>query len=104
VELGDHRRVIVLGAGKAGAAMARALESILGDHVSEGFVVVKDGHRVPCDRIELAEAGHPVPDARGLAASARLLALGRIRDRRRPRHHARSPAAAPRSHRRRPRR
>ena len=75
VELGDHRRVIVLGAGKASAAMARALESILGDHVSEGFVVVKDAHRVPCDRIELAEAGHPVPDARGLAASARLLAL-----------------------------
>lgn len=75
VELGGHRRVIVLGAGKAGGAMARALETILGDHVSEGFVVVKDAHRVPCERIELAEAGHPVPDARGLAASARLLAL-----------------------------
>jgi glycerate 2-kinase len=74
-ELGDRKRVIVLGAGKAGASMARALEAILGDRISEGFVVVKDAHRLPSERIELAEAGHPVPDARGLAASARLLAL-----------------------------
>jgi glycerate 2-kinase len=74
-ELGDRARVIVLGAGKAGASMARALEAILGDRISEGFVVVKDAHRLPSERIELAEAGHPVPDARGLAASARLLAL-----------------------------
>jgi glycerate 2-kinase len=74
-ELGDRARVIVLGAGKAGASMARALEAILGDRISDGFVVVKDAHRLPSERIELAEAGHPVPDARGLAASARLLAL-----------------------------
>jgi hydroxypyruvate reductase len=74
-ELGGQRRVIVLGAGKAGASMASALEGILGDHVSEGFVVVKDAHRLPSERIELAEAGHPVPDARGVAASTRLLAL-----------------------------
>ena len=74
-ELGDRRRVVVLGAGKAGASMARALEAILGDRISAGFVVVKDAHRLPSERIEFAEAGHPVPDARGLAASARLLAL-----------------------------
>ena len=74
-ELTTASRVIVLGAGKAGASMARSLESILGDRIGEGFVVIKDAHRVPCERIELAEAGHPVPDARGLAASARLLAL-----------------------------
>jgi hydroxypyruvate reductase len=68
-------RILVLGAGKAGAAMARAVEGILGDRVSEGFVVVKDGYRLPTARVEVAEAGHPVPDARGQAASARLLAL-----------------------------
>src|SRR5688572_27088833 len=55
--------------------MARAVEAILGPRVGEGFVVVKDGYRLPAARIEIAEAGHPVPEARGLAASARLLAL-----------------------------
>ncbi len=68
-------RVLVLGVGKAGAAMARAVESVLGDRVSEGFVVVKDGYRLPTARIEIAEAGHPVPDARGLEAAGRLLTL-----------------------------
>jgi glycerate 2-kinase len=68
-------RVLVLGAGKAGASMARTVEVLLGARVSEGFVVVKDGYRLPTARIEIAEAGHPVPDGRGVAASARLLAL-----------------------------
>src|SRR5262249_26897094 len=74
-ELTDRSRVIVLGAGKAGGSMARSLESILGDRISEGFLVVKDAHRVPGGRVELPEAGHPVPDARGPAACERLLAL-----------------------------
>ena len=69
------QRVLVLGAGKAGASMARGVEAILGQRVSEGFVVVKDGYRLPAERIEIVEAGHPVPDGRGFAASARLLAL-----------------------------
>jgi hydroxypyruvate reductase len=75
LDLERVRRVLVLGAGKAGASMARAVEARLGPRVREGFVVVKDGYRVPTARVEVAEAGHPVPDARGLAASARLLAL-----------------------------
>jgi len=66
-------RVVVLGCGKASGAMARAAEDVLGDRITEGFVVVKDGYTAPLRRIRLAEAGHPVPDARGLAASARLL-------------------------------
>jgi len=75
LDLDRVRRVLVLGAGKAGASMARAVEGILGARVSEGFVVVKDGYRLPTARVETAEAGHPLPDARGLAASARLLVL-----------------------------
>jgi glycerate 2-kinase len=71
------RRVVVLGCGKAGAAMARAVEGILGDRVAEGFVVVKDGYTGPTRRIRLAEAGHPVPDARGQRAAQRLLSLAR---------------------------
>jgi glycerate 2-kinase len=71
------RRVIVLGCGKAGAAMARAVEGILGDRIADGFVVVKDGHTGPTLRIRLAEAGHPVPDDRGQRAAQRLLDLAR---------------------------
>jgi glycerate 2-kinase len=75
LDLARVPRVLVLGAGKASAAMAATVEELLGSRVSQGFVVVKDGYRVPTARIEVAEAGHPVPDGRGLAASARLLAL-----------------------------
>lgn len=71
------RRVLVLGCGKASGAMASAAEEVLGDRIAEGFIVVKDGYTVPLRRVTLAEAGHPVPDERGLAASARLLELAR---------------------------
>ena len=67
-------RLIVIGAGKASAAMARAVE----DHWSgplSGLVVTRYGYGVPCDRIEIVEAAHPVPDAAGLAAAKRLLDL-----------------------------
>ena len=60
-------RTIVIGAGKASAAMARALE----DHWPgplEGLVVTRYGYEVPCERIEIAQAAHPVPDERSLAA------------------------------------
>jgi hydroxypyruvate reductase len=72
-----RRRVLVLGCGKASAAMAAAAEQALGDRIAGGFVVVKDGCALAVPRVEIAEAGHPVPDARGLAASARLLELAR---------------------------
>ena len=72
-----HARVFLLGAGKASGAMAAAAEEILGDRVAGGFVVVKDGYGARLRRVEIAEAGHPVPDARGLDASARLLEIAR---------------------------
>jgi hydroxypyruvate reductase len=55
--------------------MAAAVEDAWGDHVAEGFVVVKDGHLAPTRRIRLAEAGHPVPDERGVAAAREILAI-----------------------------
>ncbi len=67
-------RMIVIGAGKASAAMARAVE----DHWSgplEGLVITRYGYAVPCRQIEIVEAAHPVPDAAGLAAAERLLRL-----------------------------
>ncbi len=67
-------RTIVLGAGKGAAAMAAALEAQW-EGPLEGLVVTRYGHGVPCQRIEVAEAGHPLPDEAGAAASARILAL-----------------------------
>jgi len=74
-ELARVGRVLVLGCGKAAAAMARAVEDILGDRVDDGFVVVKDGHTAPTRRVRVHAAGHPVPDERGVAATEQLLAL-----------------------------
>jgi len=65
-------RLIVIGAGKASAAMARAVEDHWPGPLS-GLVVTRYGHAVPCRRIEVVEAAHPVPDAAGEAAARRLL-------------------------------
>jgi hydroxypyruvate reductase len=65
-------RTIVLGAGKAAAAMARAVERHMSGRV-EGLVVTRYGHAVPCARVEVVEAAHPVPDAAGRAAARRIL-------------------------------
>ena len=77
LDLARTARVIVLGCGKAGAAMAKAAESVLGERIAEGFVVVKDGYTLPTRVVTLAEAGHPVPDRRGEAAAERVLSLAR---------------------------
>lgn len=65
-------RLIVIGAGKASAAMARALERLWPGPLS-GLVVTRYGYAVPCDRITILEAAHPVPDEAGLTAAQRLL-------------------------------
>lgn len=65
-------RLIVVGAGKASAAMARAVEDYWPGPL-EGLVVTRYGHGVPCRRIEIVEAAHPVPDEAGEAAAARIL-------------------------------
>jgi hydroxypyruvate reductase len=69
-------RTVVVGAGKASAAMARAFEAAWPDPL-EGLVITRYGHGVPCGRIEVVEAGHPVPDAAGEQAARRILALAR---------------------------
>ena len=80
--LAAYRRVCVVGAGKASMGMAGALEARLGDQIEEGLVVVPHGYRatLPASQrapavIEVVEAGHPVPDAAGVEAAARALAL-----------------------------
>jgi hydroxypyruvate reductase len=67
-------RTIVVGAGKASAAMARAVEQHWLGPLS-GLIVTRYGHGVPTERIEVVEAAHPVPDAAGRAAAERILAM-----------------------------
>ena len=58
-------RLIVVGAGKAGAGMAQVVEGIFNDRISSGLVITKYGHRLPTDYIQVSEAGHPLPDRSG---------------------------------------
>ena len=71
-------RTVVLGAGKAAAAMARVVEERwpAGSPLS-GLVVTRYGHGVPCRRIEVVEAAHPVPDAAGVDAARQIVELAR---------------------------
>ncbi|MFN8465331.1 MAG: DUF4147 domain-containing protein [Caldilineaceae bacterium] len=75
IDLAACRRIFVLGAGKAGAPMTQAVEEVLGDRITGGLVVVKEGHGGPTRHVELVEAGHPVPTEAALAAGARVLSL-----------------------------
>ena len=67
-------RLIVIGAGKASAEMARAVEKNWKGKL-EGLVVTRYGYGVPCEHIEIVEAAHPVPDQAGLDAATRMLDL-----------------------------
>ena len=67
-------RTVVVGAGKASAAMAHAFEQLWPGPL-EGLVVTRHGHAAPCERIEIVEASHPVPDAAGQQAARRILDL-----------------------------
>jgi hydroxypyruvate reductase len=66
-------RVFVIGAGKASARMAEAVEAAWGP--CEGLVITHYGYARPCQGIEIVEAAHPVPNAAGLDATARMLSL-----------------------------
>jgi glycerate 2-kinase len=67
-------RVIVIGAGKASAEMARVVEQHWQGEL-HGLVVTRYGYRVPCERIEIVEAAHPQPDEAGEQAARRMLAM-----------------------------
>jgi len=71
-DLDRYDRIFVVGAGKAGGTMARAAERGLGRRIAAGCIAVKDGDPAKSKRIELRPCGHPVPDERGVAASARI--------------------------------
>jgi glycerate-2-kinase len=74
-DLRKYRRIVVVGGGKAAAPMAHAIEPILGRRLAGGVVITKYGHTVRTKCIRVVEAGHPVPDRAGLAATRGMLSL-----------------------------
>lgn len=79
-ELAQFDRILVIGAGKATARMAQAVESLLGSRISQGLVIVKLGHCQPLSIIEQVEAAHPVPDEAGMSGTERILKTVRDAD------------------------
>ncbi len=73
-DLDAFRHVVLIGAGKAGAPMAAAVEAVVGDRITGGAVVVKYGHGAPLQHVKLIEAGHPVPDENSVAGADAVLA------------------------------
>jgi glycerate 2-kinase len=69
------RRIWLVGAGKASAGMAAAVEAILGDRIAGGVIATKDGHLAATKRTQLRECSHPVPDERGVAAAREILSI-----------------------------
>lgn len=74
-KLADFDRIQVIGAGKAGAAMARAVERLLGRRLSGGVVNVPDGTEARVHRLTLVPASHPIPDDRGVEGARRILEI-----------------------------
>ncbi len=73
--LANYRRVFVIGAGKAGVPMTQAVETILGDRIDVGLVVVKTDHGGPTNTVAIVEASHPMPDEAGVIAGKRILEI-----------------------------
>jgi len=74
-DLNRFERILVVGAGKASAPMAVALEEILGDRITAGIVNVKYGYTDEVKKIRLVEAGHPVPDEKGMEGALLMVDL-----------------------------
>jgi glycerate 2-kinase len=74
-DLRQIKNIYVVGAGKASAIMAKEIEAILGDRITEGHVITRYGHGCKLNRIALTEADHPTPDANGIKGTAKILHL-----------------------------
>ncbi|MDR1933466.1 MAG: glycerate kinase [Spirochaetales bacterium] len=74
-DLTKYKRILVLGAGKATAKMALAVEEILGSRICEGLIAVKPGHTEKLERVRMIPAGHPVPDAGSVEAGRAIARL-----------------------------
>jgi glycerate-2-kinase len=75
IQLENISNIYVIGAGKASAAMGHYVENILGERVSGGHIVVKYGHSCKLRRINVTEAGHPIPDINGFNATGEIIKI-----------------------------
>ena len=77
-DLSKINRVLLVGAGKAGQPMVDAIQNILGARLDDGIVIVKEGYanqaELP-DQVEIIEAGHPIPDRRGVSGTDKIIHL-----------------------------
>jgi len=80
--LEDFSRIVVVGAGKATARMALAIEALLGERISAGLIIVKEGHAASLDRVGQIAASHPVPNEAGVEGAQRILEMARAADER----------------------
>ena len=74
-DLARYSNLYVVGAGKAAAKMARAVEALLGEKIAGGIVIVKHGHSIPLKKLKIVEAGHPIPDPAGIKATEAIIRL-----------------------------
>ncbi len=79
-DLQEFEKIIVIGAGKASAAMASALETILGNRINSGCIITKYGHGKPLKNIEIIEASHPIPNDAGVSGTKKLQYLAETAD------------------------
>ncbi len=74
-DLTKYGDLYLVGAGKATAKMALAVEALLGERIAGGVVIVKSGHAVSLKKLEVVEAGHPIPDQAGINATETIIQL-----------------------------
>ena len=74
-DLDLYKNIFVIGAGKASAVMAQALENILGERITSGCVSVKYHHTAPCKKIRILESGHPLVDFNSIKATETILKI-----------------------------
>lgn len=79
-DLAKFDRIMVIGAGKASSRMALAVENLLGERISAGLVITKEGHTVPLKAIRQIEASHPVPNAAGLEGAQQIMEMAKSAD------------------------
>ena len=73
--LNEFEKVYLLGTGKASSSMAQALEELLGNRITKGLITTKYGHGLPLRFTKVIEAGHPLPDSKGLEGAKKMKEL-----------------------------
>jgi len=74
-DLNSFERIFLVGTGKASSSMAQAIEELLGDRMIKGLITTKYGHGLPLRFTEVIEAGHPLPDPKGMEGARKIKEL-----------------------------